>query len=280
MDSDSYVGNFILIIKIIIFIIIIVFVIRLSNYSIFNENFSNNINYNNINYKRIYLSDTKFYFLTMNTESTKSRKNHILNEFAEYSPIEVNPVLGLSRNKSGSTGFGRMIDAGLSDQNRNVPFQPFIILEDDSSKMRDFPEYIDIPEDTDILYIGLHGWGYSKNEPINIVYSENVDNDIIRVKNLLALHGLIVCSALGASLIQRSMIESFYLNKPWDIPITHAQPFYKVYALKVPLVYQDKRFGGKESVTKIKASKNWFVKMPEYHINNETATNLMKYQIL
>lgn len=223
-------------------------------------------------YRRVKLGDTKFYFLTMNNPT---RKAHILDEFKEYSPKEVNPVTGIPRYMSGATGFGRMVDKGLRDQNKDKPFQPFILMEDDASKMKKFPEYIDIPEDSDIVYLGLHSWGYAKTEPINIVYSEDYDKDLIRVKNLLALHGVMVCSAAGAAVIQRSMVESYYRDKAWDVPITHAQPFYNVYALKQPLIYQDKKYGGKESATKISAKKHWFKPMPESHINHEGVTNLM-----
>lgn len=223
-------------------------------------------------YRRVYFSKTKFYFLTVNN---KARKAHILDEFKEYSPIEINPVTGISRNMSGSTGFCRMVDKGLRDQDLNKPFQPFVMLEDDASKYRQFPEYIDIPMDADIVYLGLHSWGYSKDEPINIIYSEHVDKNLMRVKNLLALHAVMICSAAGGALMQRCMTESFYRDKPWDIPITLSQPFYHVYALKIPLVYQDKKYGGKENVTKITARKRWFKKMPEKHINRYTTSNIM-----
>jgi hypothetical protein len=257
--------------------------------NIFGENFSENFSENfdqsesdamsdrithtdKKRYRKIVLADTKFYFLTMDNPK---RKNHMLNEFKEYSPIEVNPVTGIPRYMSGATGFGRMIDKGLRDQDRSKPFQPFIIMEDDASKMREFPKTIRIPEDADIVYLGLHSWGYSKTEPVRTIYSEDYDKDLIKVKNLLALHGVMVCSAAGASVIQRSMVESYYRDKAWDVPITHAQPFYNVYALKKPLVYQDKKYGGKESVTKIYPKKHWFRPMPKSYVNHEGVTNLM-----
>lgn len=223
-------------------------------------------------YRRIYFSETKFYFLTVNNPT---RRKHILDEFSEYNPIEINPITGISRNMSGSSGFCRMVDQGLRDQERDKPFQPFILLEDDASKYREFPKYIDIPLDADIVYLGLHEWGYSKDEPIKIVYSEEVDENLIRVKNLLALHGVMICSAAGGALMERCMMETYYRDKPWDIPITHAQPFYRVYALKIPLVYQDKKYDGKEYVTKIKARKWWFKPMPKKHINENGTSNIM-----
>lgn len=239
--------------------------------SVKGESFENIVR-DGVRYRRVYFADTKFYFLTVNNPV---RKEHILNEFKEFNPIEVNPVTNISRNMSGSTGFARMVDKGLRDQKRDEPFQPFILLEDDATKYRTFPKYIDVPLDADLVYLGLHGWGYGKTKPINIVYSEDVDKDLIKVKNLLALHCVMICSAAGAALMQRSMMESYFKDIPWDIPITHAQPFYNVYALRVPLAYQDNKYGGKQSATKIVARKHWFKQIPDVHINHEGVTNLM-----
>jgi hypothetical protein len=168
-----------------------------------------------------------------------------------------------------------MVDRGLRDQDRTKPFQSFILLEDDASKYRPIPDYLDIPVDADIVYLGLHSWGYGIGYPIRVVYSTDYDKDLIRVKNLLALHAVMICSAAGAALMERCMMESYYLDTPWDIPITHAQPFYKVYAFKTPLIYQDKKYGGKEHATRCVAQNHWFEMMPDIHINRAGVSNLM-----
>jgi hypothetical protein len=224
-------------------------------------------------YRRIIFKETPFYFLTLNNPT---RKKHILDEFKQFNPIEVNPMTGkeIQRFQSGATGFGKMIDRGLSAQDRTKPFQPFILLEDDSSIMRPFPESIDIPLDTDILYLGLHGWGYATDKPIPIVYSEHIDQHLMRVRNLLATHAIMVCSSLGASVMQRCMMESYHLNLPWDVPLTNAQPYYNVYALKNPLVYQDAKYGGKEEATRIVARDHWFVPMPD-HLIHRTRSSVL-----
>lgn len=229
--------------------------------------------WNNERYRQITMKNTKFYFLTVNNPA---RRAHIKEEFKDYSPIEINPVMNIPRNKSGATGFARMVDRGLRDQDRTKPFQPFVLLEDDASMYRQIPDILQIPLDADIVYLGLHGWGYGIDKPIPIVYAEHYDKNLMRVKNLLALHGVLVCSAAGAALMERCMMESYFLENPWDIPITHAQPFYKIYALKTPLVYQDVKYKGIQDATKIVARKHWFeTPMPEYHVRRNNASNLM-----
>ena len=49
-------------------------------------------------------------------------------------------------------------------------------------------------------------------------------------------------------------MEAYFQKKAWDLYIVAIQPYYNVYALKIPLVYQDVAFGGKEPQTKIELS--------------------------
>jgi hypothetical protein len=51
----------------------------------------------------------------------------------------------------------------------------------------------------------------------------------------------------GALAIQKSVMETYFTRMPWDLVLAQIQPFYNVYALKTPLVFQD---GMYESSTK------------------------------
>ena len=101
---------------------------------------------------KIDLHNIYYYFLTCNN---KIRKDHITNEFKKFKLVEINPIKNIGKTKSGATGFSRILDQACIDQDRNKPFQPFAIFEDDVKKFDEFPLEIDIPNDTDILYIGL-----------------------------------------------------------------------------------------------------------------------------
>jgi len=216
---------------------------------------------------KVQLKSINYYFLTCDTNG--KRKNHMMNTFKDYSITEVNPILGIHKNQSGPTGFSRMIDIGLRNQDRSLAFQPFVIMEDDCSKFREFPEYIEIPDNTDILYIGLSKSGtykYGSNtKDIHKVYMEEVNSDIVRIYNMLSLHGIIICSASGALAIQKAMMEGYFSDKIWDLYTTYIQPYYNVYALKIPLVYQDKNLGGAEAETKITIEEFKSETLPEDH---------------
>ena len=193
--------------------------------------------------------------------SNFERQHNIDKNFNMYDLTKINPITNnISKFQSGSSGFSRMIYAGLKNQIKDMPFQPFVLLEDDAAKYRDFPEYICIPDDTDILYIGTSIWGVnniSKNACNNVITTSIKEYpDIVKIYNMLSTHGMIITSNLGALACQKAMSDAFYKNIVWDIPFAYIQPYYNVYALIEPLVYQDGSVGGAEKATKMKISLN------------------------
>ena len=213
---------------------------------------------------KIFLKNIKHYFLTVDTNSV--RKKHMMEQFKDYDITEINPILGIGKQKSGATGFSKMIDLGLRNQDRKKPFQPFITYEDDCSKYREYPEYIEVPDDADICYIGLSRCSMNETSWHNQLYYKNINNDIVRIYNMLSLHGIIICSASGALAIQKCMLEGYYKNIIWDIYTAQIQYYYNVYALKQPLVFQDRAYGGAEDETKI-SIESADSPLPEKYIN-------------
>lgn len=213
---------------------------------------------------KIDLNDINYYFLTYNN---LIRKQHILDEFTGYKLIEINPIPNIGKCKSGASGFSRILDAACQQQDRAKPFQPFVIFEDDVKKYRDFPSDIVIPDDTDILYIGLSRCGMNKTTAKNDVRFTNINTDIIRIYNMLSLHGIIICSIRGLLMIQKCMLEGYYKNTIWDIYTAQIQPYLNVYALKNPLVYQYEKIGGVEEHTKLTYMDNEDRPMPSMWVN-------------
>ena len=235
---------------------------------------------------KINLKETKFYFLTCNNEK---RKAHILKEFEGYDLTEVTPVsinIGIGKEQSGSTGFSRMMDIATINQDRSKPFQPFMLIEDDIKKYREFPEEFEIPDDADLLYTGLSTWAMTDAEagsPGTVCCSEVSDfPDIVRVKNMLSTHGFMVCSVMGLLTLQKCMCEDFYRNRGYDMCLAHIQPYINAYALRKPLVYQYQPMGGQEFATKFEITNeseyNAFVReLPKHWINTKNMTARTKY---
>jgi len=199
---------------------------------------------------RITLSDIPIYCLTCQEEGGP-RREHVK---SIIQPEFVTPVIGISTYKSGATGFFRMAERGLKAQVRGEPFKPFLMLEDDISFSIDKSSMtVDVPDDADLLYVGLSRSSMNDYTVHDANYFDVIDGfpDVVRIKHMLATHGIIVCSALGASIIQRSMLEVYFMDIPWDLPLAYIQPYYNVYALRRPWVYQDSNYGGNERFTRV-----------------------------
>jgi hypothetical protein len=219
---------------------------------------------------KINLDNIYYYFLTCNN---KIRRDHITNEFKNYKLVEVNPIMDIGRNKSGASGFSKILDLACINQDNNKPFQPFAILEDDVKKNCDFPSDIEIPDDTDILYIGLSRCGMNNHEAGTVCF-KNINDNIIKIYNMLSLHGIIICSMRGLLSIQKCMLEGYFKNIIWDIFTAQIQPYLNVYALKNPLVYQYEKIGGHEEETRIDYIDKADVSIPKEWINTDNISIL------
>ena len=201
---------------------------------------------------KVNLKDAKYYFLTCNNET---RRTHMLNEFKELDITEVNPITGISKNMSGATGFSKIFDLACMRQDRTKPFQPFIFFEDDIKKFREFPDVVEIPDNTDLMHMGLSSWGMTDApEGVNgSICFETVDGypEIVKISNMLALHGMIVCSVRGLLALQKCMLEGYFKDIIWDIYTAQIQAHVNTYAFRTPLVYQYAPIGGQEVATNI-----------------------------
>jgi hypothetical protein len=227
---------------------------------------------------RISLAELPIYCLTCEDENYNgsiSKKNHVESEWTRVgvSGDFVYPIYGgIPKNKSGASGFFRMIERGLRAQIPSAPFRPFLMLEDDIA-FTEGAHTVDLPDDADILYVGLSNCSMNEYQYHHANYYTSVEGypDVVRIKHMLASHGILVCSPLGAAAIQRTVLEIFLSDQPWDIPLAFIQPFYNVYALRRPWVYQDSAYGGDEVCTRItfEGPDN---ELPENWVNNQWAT--------
>ena len=129
--------------------------------------------------------------------------------------------MNIRKIKSGATGFSRILDQACIHQDKNKPFQPFAIFEDDVKKFDEFPLEIEIPNDTDILYIGLTACGINKSMWCHTVCSTTIDDNIIRVYNMLALHGSLFNKRITN--IAKMLLEDYFKSRLASI--AQIQPF-------------------------------------------------------
>ena len=223
------------------------------------------------------LNKITYYFLTY---KNPKREKFIRKEFNGHNLIKVESIKESHKFKSGAAGFSKILDLASQNQDRNKPFQPFVILEDDASKFDNYPEVINIPKDTDIFYLGLSRVGIKrkKGQKTYKICHKIINEKVIRIYNMLSTHAMIICSIRGLISIQKCMFESWFKKLPWDLRLTHMQPFINVYAMKKPLIYQNSKVGGSEWETKIPELFNKECNLPDEWINDGVLVNKTLYK--
>ena len=86
-------------------------------------------------------------------------------EFKDYDLFKVTSVRDFDgkKFKSASSGVSLIIDHACKNQDPNKPFQPFVILEDDAAICEKIPDFIDIPDNCDLFYLGTSGYSLNSN---------------------------------------------------------------------------------------------------------------------
>ena len=185
---------------------------------------------------KIDFKNISYYYLTHNNEK---RKTHMINEFKDYNLIEINPNPKFNENqyKSASSGFLKMLDVAIDDMDGN--FKPFVMLEDDVKRQKNYPDEINIPDDSDLFYLGHQRYGLGANNRtlINPIY-QSIDDNIVKIINILSNTAIMVCSLKGLLKMQKCMMTIFYKQKPWDIPLSLCQHTINVYSTRKELIYQ------------------------------------------
>lgn len=232
--------------------------------------------------RKISAKNTNYYYLTIKPDDSVNAQN-MREMFSGYNLTQIRPFeVGVDEKPSGGTpgsrgegkgsnvarsasiGWARAIQAGLRDQDVSRPFQPFVVLEDDAAlythdpageglggtRPDRLPEYFNIPDDADIVYMGICEWGMVNGEACDSIIVEDYNSELARIYNSLALTAVMYCSPLGASAVQSAMVDSFYQKKVHDVFAAEIQKHYKVYCYKIPFFYQKFELGGVESVTR------------------------------
>lgn len=122
-------------------------------------------------------------------------------------------------------------------QNMN---EPTIILEDDCVIKND-SYVIEIPDDTDALYLGLSGWGFlnSQSKLNNFEYERHEKyQGIYKINGMLATHAILYISPEYIEMAKRVAKWSGDNDQHIDQGFALIQKYFNVYALKKPIFYQ------------------------------------------
>ena len=125
---------------------------------------------------------------------------------------------------------------------------PFIVFEDDC-KIKTFCSTIEIPDDSDAVYLGISSWGRMNSHSGPFVQSENVGFGMVRIYNMLSAHSVLYLDEEYTSLCRRISYNSYETAQHQDIGFAEIQRYYNVYAFNDPLFYQTSSNGTDEQLT-------------------------------
>ena len=116
---------------------------------------------------------------------------------------------------------------------------PFIILEDDCTLNKEFTNNLEIPDNADALYLGISHWGRYLNHSGPYVHTTKVNENIVRVHNMLATHAILYLTESYVDICKRVAHHFGYeVENHLDIGFAEIHKLYNVYALNEPLFRQ------------------------------------------
>lgn len=115
--------------------------------------------------------------------------------------------------------------------------RPFIILEDDVEIHKFMPK-IEVPEDTDALYLGNSDYGLSSGVGKNRICVEREDNDLFRCYNMLSSHAILYLSNEYVSQLVKASQFAINYGQGIDKVMAEIMKYWKIRAFEEPIFRQ------------------------------------------
>ena len=185
------------------------------------------------------LREIPFYYI--NLDDAVERKTRTENHLKALGIKSVNRIPAI-RHNNGFAGCARTV----SDFLHQITEGPFVLIEDDIDVKRWDP-IIEVPDDADALYLGISGWGRMNGHSGPFVQWEQVDDNLLRVYNMLSGHAIVYLSGEWVEMARRCCHHAGYLIESYyDVQIAEVQRFFNIYALDDPYFYQTSSDGNQK----------------------------------
>lgn len=181
---------------------------------------------------KISLIDIPVYYINLEGEDEKRKNTESMLKNLGFKYVE---RFNAIRHEA-----GRIIGCARSHYEilKNIE-PPFIILEDDCALNKEFVSEIELPEDADCLYLGISHWGRYMNHSGPFVHTTRVNDDIVRVYNMLTTHAIVYFSKEYVDICRRVAYHYGYeIENHLDIGFAEIHKLYKVYSYNEPLFRQ------------------------------------------
>lgn len=161
--------------------------------------------------------------------------------------------LGVTKQTAGALGIATILhDILMKDS-----FHPFLFLEDDVDLFEpDQKKFeIEVPIGADAVYLGISNSAVRQDKNMyggNMLrYRHPQFSHLFYIWNMLSTHAILFVSKAYTLAALRAMTEAASHNDFYDTVLTRLSYSFQVFALATPLFYQNAKWGGQESETKV-----------------------------
>jgi GR25 family glycosyltransferase involved in LPS biosynthesis len=216
---------------------------------------------------KIKLSDLQAYVI--NLESDIVKRESSINSLNSAGITNI-VVFNAHKRNPGRTGlamsFKKIFEKTINND------EPILICEDDVliNPLFDYSKEIEIPDDADALYLGISKHGYTAyinpyNNPKGMPYdnhrdrsahptkivAKRISHDLYRIYNMLSAHAVLIINPDYKRFLNNAIEIAILNNGHQDVVRASTMPYWKVYALDMPLFFQS---GTHEKTTNIQLS--------------------------
>jgi hypothetical protein len=178
------------------------------------------------------LRSIPIYYINLDKETEKNKRTQLLLQQMGFKDIH--------RISATEHSAGRIV--GCARSHHKILSQlssPAIIIEDDCALNKEFDGFIDIPEDSDAVYLGISHWGRYLNHSGPYVHTSKTITECVRVHNMLATHAILYLKQDYINNCARiARYYGYTIHCHVDIGFAESQKYFNVYALDEPLLRQ------------------------------------------
>jgi hypothetical protein len=211
---------------------------------------------------RIDLRTLKIYLISPGTGKYEARRDTVLARLHALSCTNVEVVKSVE-DSSGTNSLTRTnIEIFKKEINST---EPFLVLEDDCQFV--FHQHVfEFPDDADAVYFGVSRWVYPHSyeslwhrhtQQFHIrehrLGDHTLEDSLVKIHGMTSTHAILFCSKIFTNTFLNCAEELLQWQTPHDLIFAtlQRQPHFQVYALPVPMMYQDGTLGGQEGETKL-----------------------------
>lgn len=215
---------------------------------------------------KINLLDIPVFYINMNKDTDKDKYIRSLLEGLGFKNI--NRIEAVEDKKSGRRGLSKSQYKALTQIN-----PPFIVLEDDCDT-KSFVSEIEVPENSDAIYLGNSSWGLLGSYTGFLLRYKEVPgfNEVYRVFNMLSSHAILYLTEEYVSMCKRTTDYCANVSKepvPMDVPFAEIQKYFNIYTINKPLFIQ------KDYDSKMSNAPKWTnKKLTDYLVDNRMHDHL------